>query len=104
MRLSVPRWRRRPPRCCAGDRAVRSHCLPPVVTGNTVVSSVNRGPADLRFRCRAGAVDGRLPGAVADDGLTHGVRCRGDRGRWCTPSTGLSNVDEYLARLDAELG
>jgi hypothetical protein len=44
------------------DPTVRS----PTVTGNTVVSSVNRGPADLSFGELP--ADRRLPGFVSDDG------------------------------------
>ena len=46
------------------DADVRS----PMVIGNTVVSSVNRGAADLRFGGAPVVLTAGYPGAVADDG------------------------------------
>ena len=50
----------------------------PTVTGNTVVSSVNRGPADLRFGDAPVAVTAGYPALSPMMGLTHGVHGIGD--------------------------
>jgi len=50
----------------------------PVATGNTVVSSVNRGAADLRFGSARVAVTAGYPALSPMMGLTHGVHGIGD--------------------------
>ena len=50
----------------------------PTVTGNTVVSSVNRGPADLRFGDAPVVVTAGYPALSPMMGLTHGVHGIGD--------------------------
>ena len=52
---------------------------PAQVLGNTVVSSNNRGPADLNFGGASGGADGHLSSAVAGDGSdARGARHRRD--------------------------
>ncbi|WP_081830636.1 WS/DGAT domain-containing protein [Rhodococcus sp. UNC363MFTsu5.1] len=100
----------------AADRALRSvpgplvrwgveqfdfGAIPDTVTGNTVVSSVDRGPADLslgggRVRFTAG-----FPALSQFMGLTHGVHGIGDTvtiGVTTSPSV-LADIDAYEAML-----
>ena len=78
---------------------------PPAVTGNTVVSSVNRGPADLRFGAAPVLLTAGYPALSPMMGLTHGVHGVGETVAVSVHTVdGVINVDEYLARLDAELG
>ena len=48
------------------------------VTGNTVVSSVNRGAKDLRFGAAPVLLTAGFPGLSPMMGLTHGVHGIGD--------------------------
>lgn len=78
----------------------------PMVTGNTVVSSVNRGAADLRFGTAPVAVTAGYPSLSPMMGLTHGVHGIGDVVAVSVHAaqTALGDIDAYLARLDAALG
>jgi hypothetical protein len=83
------------------DPAVRS----PVVTGNTVVSSVNRGPADLCFGGRPVRLTAGFPALSPMQSLTHGVHGIGET-IVLSVHADPDNVDieEYMARLAAALG
>jgi Wax ester synthase-like Acyl-CoA acyltransferase domain/WS/DGAT C-terminal domain len=81
------------------------HTPPPTVTGNTVVSSVFRGEADLEFgggRVRFTAGFPALSPAMA---LTHGVHGIGDTVTVSiTTSTAVTDLDRYAELLSEELG
>ena len=83
------------------DPSLRS----PTVTGNTVVSSVNRGPADLRFGDLPVVVTAGYPALSPMMGLTHGVHGIGDTVAVSVHAaeSAIGDVDEYVARLDAAL-
>jgi hypothetical protein len=83
------------------DPTVRS----PAVTGNTVVSSVNRGPADLRFGDAPVVVTAGYPALSPMMGLAHGVHGIGDTVAVSVHAaeSAIGDVDEYVARLDAAL-
>ena len=83
------------------DPTVRS----PVVTGNTVVSSVNRGQADLRFGDAPVVFTAGYPALSPMMGLTHGVHGIGDTVAVSVHAaeSAIGDVDEYVARLDAAL-
>ena len=83
------------------DPTVRS----PTVTGNTVVSSVNRGPADLRFGDAPVVVTAGYPALSPMMGLAHGVHGIGDTVAVSVHAaeSAIGDVDEYVARLDAAL-
>jgi hypothetical protein len=83
------------------DPTVRS----PMVTGNTVVSSVNRGPADLRFGDAPVVVTAGFPALSPMMGLAHGVHGIGDTVAVSVHAaeSAIGDVDEYVARLDAAL-
>ena len=76
-----------------------------VVTGNTVVSSVNRGQADLRFGGAPVAFTAGYPALSPMMGLTHGVHGIGDTVAVSVHAaeSAIGDVDEYVARLDAAL-
>jgi hypothetical protein len=81
----------------------------PIVTGNTVVSSVNRGQADLRFGAAAVAVTAGYPALSPMMGLTHGVHGIGDTVavsvHAAESAIGDSGaLDDYVARLQWALG
>ena len=78
----------------------------PTVTGNTVVSSVNRGPADLRFGEAPVVVTAGYPALSPMMGLTHGVHGIGDTIAVSVHAaeSAIGDVDAYVARLDAALG
>jgi hypothetical protein len=78
---------------------------PTQVSGNTVVSSVYRGPSDLRF---GGAPVLMTAGPAALSpvmGLIHGVHGIGDTVAITVyaAESAVGDIDEYLARLDAAL-
>ena len=77
----------------------------PVVTGNTVVSSVNRGAADFRFGNAPVVVSAGYPALSPMMGLTHGVHGMGDTVAVSVHAaeSAIGDVDEYVARLDAAL-
>ena len=76
----------------------------PVVTGNTVVSSVNRGPADLHFGGAPVIMTSGYPGLSPMMALTHGVHGIGDTVALSVHAAqSVIDVDDYLARLDRAL-
>jgi hypothetical protein len=83
------------------DATVRS----PTVTGNTVVSSVNRGPADLRFGELPVVLTAGYPGLSPMMGLTHGVHGIGDTIAISVHAaeSAIGDVDAYVERLDAAI-
>jgi hypothetical protein len=83
------------------DPTVRS----PVVMGNTVVSSVNRGPADLHFGEGRVVVTAGYPGLSPMMGLTHGVHGIGDAIAVSVHAaeSAIGDIDAYVERLDAAL-
>jgi hypothetical protein len=83
------------------DPDVRS----PTVTGNTVVSSVNRGAADLRFGDAPVMLTAGYPGLSPMMGLTHGVHGIGDTIAISVHAaeSAIGDVDAYVDRLDNAL-
>jgi hypothetical protein len=76
----------------------------PVVTGNTVVSSVNRGAADVGFGGSPVRFTAGFPALSPMQSLTHGVHGIGDSIVISVHADpGNVDVDEYLARLTASL-
>lgn len=75
------------------------------VLGNTVVSSVNRGPADLRFGEAPVVLTAGYPGLSPSMGLTHGVHGIGETIAISvhTAESVIADVDTYLELLDAAL-
>jgi hypothetical protein len=78
---------------------------PSQVSGNTVVSSVYRGPADLRFGAAPVLLTAGYPALSPAMGLTHGVHGIGETVAISVHAaeSAVADVDDYLARLDAEL-
>ena len=78
----------------------------PTATGNTVVSSVNRGPADLRFGELPVVMTAGYPGLSPMIGLTHGVHGIGDTIAVSVHAaeSAIGDVDAYVERLEAALG
>src|SRR5277367_4060610 len=78
---------------------------PAQVSGNTVVSSIYRGPADLRFGAAPVLLTAVYPGLSPAMGLTHGVWGIGDAVTISVHAaeSAVGDIDDYLARLDAEL-
>ncbi len=84
------------------DPAVRA----PMVTGNTVVSSVNRGDADLHFGTARVVVTAGYPRSLSlMMGLTHGVHGIGETVAVSVHAaqSAVADIDAYVARLDAAL-
>ncbi|ANH29307.1 hypothetical protein A0V42_13590 [Mycobacterium avium subsp. paratuberculosis] len=79
--------------------------LPDQVAGNTVVSSVNRGPADLSFGGARVVLTAGYPALSPVMGLTHGVHGIGDTIAISVhaAASAVPDVDAYLALLDAAL-
>jgi hypothetical protein len=77
----------------------------PTATGNTVVSSVNRGPADLSFGEAPVVITAGYPALSPMMGLTHGVHGIGDTVAVSVHAaeSAIRDVDEYVTRLDAAL-
>ena len=78
---------------------------PSQVSGNTVLSSVFRGPDDLRFGDAPVLLTAGYPALSPAMGLTHGVHGIGDTIAISVHAaeSAIGDIDEYLARLDAEL-
>jgi hypothetical protein len=78
---------------------------PSQVSGNTVVSSVYRGPGDLRFGDAPVLLTATYAPLSPAMGLTHGVFGIGDVVAISihAAESAIGDVDEYVARLDAEL-
>lgn len=71
------------------------------VAGHTVVSSVNRGPADLTFGGRPVVHTAGFPALSPMMGLTHGIHGIGHRIAVSVHADpGVVDVDEYLDRLN----
>jgi hypothetical protein len=83
------------------DASVR----PAEVSGNTVVSSVNRGAADLSFGGAPVVLTADYPGLSPVMGLTHGVHGIGDTIAVSVHAakSAVPDVDAYLRLLDAVL-
>jgi WS/DGAT C-terminal domain len=83
------------------DPTVRS----PTVIGNTVVSSVNRGPGDLHFGEAPVVVTAGYPALSPMMGLTHGVHGIGDTVAVSVHAaeSAIGDIDAYAAQLDAAL-
>ncbi|HEX5252525.1 MAG TPA: WS/DGAT domain-containing protein [Mycobacterium sp.] len=75
------------------------------VSGNTVVSSVNRGAADLNFGGPRVVLTSGYPALSPMMGLTHGVHGIGDTIAISVhaAASALPDIDAYLALLDAAL-
>ncbi|AFM18728.1 hypothetical protein Mycch_4005 [Mycolicibacterium chubuense NBB4] len=75
------------------------------VTGNTVVSSVNRGTADLRFGAAQVVLTAGYPSLSPMMGLTHGVHGVGDTIAVSVHAaeSAIGDIDAYVARLEHEL-
>ena len=78
---------------------------PAQVSGNTVVSSVYRGPADLSFGNAPVLLTAGNPALSPAMGLAHGVHGIGDTVAITVHAaeSAIGDIDDYLARLDAEL-
>jgi hypothetical protein len=78
---------------------------PAQVTGNTVVSSVHRGPADLSFGEAAVVLTAGYPALSPLMGLTHGVHGIGDTVAISihAAKSAVPDIDAYLESLDAAL-
>jgi hypothetical protein len=78
---------------------------PSQVSGNTVASSVYRGPGDLRFGDAPVLLTATYAPLSPAMGLTHGVFGIGDTVAISihAAESAIGDIDEYVARLDAEL-
>jgi hypothetical protein len=78
---------------------------PSQVSGNTVVSSVYRGPADLNFGAAPVLLTAGYPALSPAMGLVHGVHGIGDAIAISVhaAASAVGDIDDYTARLDAEL-
>jgi hypothetical protein len=78
---------------------------PALVAGNTVVSSVHRGAADLRFGEAPVVLTAGYPALSPSMGLTHGVHGIGDTVAISVHAaeSAVGDIDAYLHRLDAAL-
>lgn len=81
------------------DPTVRS----PMVTGNTVVSSVNRGLADLRLGGGPVLLTAGYPALSPMMALTHGVHGIGETVAVSIHAASVVDLDDYVARLDHAL-
>jgi hypothetical protein len=77
----------------------------PTVTGNTVVSSVNRGAADLHFGEAPVVLTAGYPGLSPMMGVTHGVHGIGDTIAVSVHAaqSAIGDVDVYVDRLASAL-
>ncbi len=78
---------------------------PSQVSGNTVVSSVYRGPGDLRFGAAPVLLTAGYPALSPAMGLSHGVHGIGDTVAISVHAaeSAIGDIDGYVASLDAEL-
>ncbi|OBI81711.1 WS/DGAT domain-containing protein [Mycobacterium sp. 1245805.9] len=78
---------------------------PTQVAGNTVLSSVNRGAADLSFGGARVALTAGYPALSPAMGLTHGVHGIGDTVAISVHAaeSAIPDIDEYVRLLDAVL-
>jgi hypothetical protein len=78
---------------------------PTQVLGNTVVSSNNRGPADLHFGDAPVALTATYPALSSAMGLTHGVHGIGETIAISVHAAdaAIPDIDGYLERLEAAL-
>jgi hypothetical protein len=78
---------------------------PAQVAGNTVLSSIYRVPADLKFGAAPVLLTAVFPGLSSVIGLTHGVWGVGDTVTVSVHAaeSAVGDIDGYVARLDAEL-
>jgi hypothetical protein len=78
---------------------------PAQVSGNTVVSSVNRGAADLSFGGARVVLTSGYPALSPVMGLTHGVHGIGDTVAISVhaAASALADIDAYMGLLDAAL-
>ncbi|OBC13415.1 DUF1298 domain-containing protein [Mycobacterium sp. 852013-50091_SCH5140682] len=78
----------------------------PTVTGNTVVSSVNRGAADLRFGATPVVMTAGYPALSPMMGLTHGVHGIGATVAVSVHAaeSAVGDIGAYVARLERALG
>ncbi|GLE51992.1 hypothetical protein ATCCBAA256_15680 [Mycobacterium montefiorense] len=80
---------------------------PAQVLGNTVVSSNNRGPADLHFGGVPVVLTATYPALSSAMALTHGVHGIGETIAISVHAAESAfpdaDIDAYLARLDAAL-
>ena len=87
-----------------GISLIKTDIQPATVPAHTMVSSVNRGPADLTFGGRPVVLTTGFPALVPISSLAHGVHHIGDTVVVSVhASTPQVDVDDYLARLDAAL-
>jgi len=88
-----------------GNKAIRRQRPLAGYHGNTVVSSVNRGPADLTFGGRPVVMTAGYPALSPMMGLTHGVHGIGDTIAISvhTAESALADIGEYVDRLSAAL-
>jgi hypothetical protein len=85
-------------------RMVRTDDRPELVPANTIVSSVDRGNADLSFGGCPVTFTTSFPALVHISSLGHGVHTIGDTlAVSVIASTPQVDLDDYLARLDAAL-
>ncbi|WP_062800779.1 wax ester/triacylglycerol synthase domain-containing protein [Williamsia muralis] len=77
----------------------------PMVIGNTVVSSINRGPADLTFGGAPVAFTAGYPALSPAMGVTHGVHGIGDTVAISVHAaeSAIGNIDDYLESLSASI-
>lgn len=88
-----------------GVKRLDPHSRPALVRGNTGVSSVHRGPADLQFGGCPVTLTCGFPALSSVLGLTHGVHGIGDTIAVSvnTTSSIIGDFDEYIDRLAVAL-
>lgn len=76
-----------------------------MVIGNTVVSSINRGPADLTFGGAPVAFTAGYPALSPAMGVTHGLHGIGDTVAISVHAaeSAIGNIDDYLESLSASI-
>jgi hypothetical protein len=93
------------PLLCWGVSQFDPNVRPTQVSGNTVVSSVYRGPGDLHLGGAPVLLTAGYPALSPAMGLTHGVHGIGDTIAISVHAaeSAVGDIDDYLQRLDAEL-